>query len=106
MRDNHLKSKDFFDVAQFPQANFESIKIKSQTDGSFLILGKLSMHGIAQDVELKAKPLIASTDQNGQKHLKTEATTDLKRKDFKVGGLAAVTVSNLVTVYMLMDLIK
>lgn len=105
-RDHHLKSKDFFNVSQFPQAIFESSKIETQPDGSFVITGKLTLHGISQEIKLNAKPLKEVADKSGHKHLTTEATTELKRKDFKIGGFAAATISNPVTVALVVDLTK
>jgi polyisoprenoid-binding protein YceI len=105
-RDHHLRTKDFFDVSKFPQATFESSKIETRPDGSFLITGKLTMHGISEEIGLNAKPLKESADKGGQKHLTTEATTELKRKDFKIGGFAAATIGNPVTLNLVIDLTK
>jgi polyisoprenoid-binding protein YceI len=103
-RDHHLRGKDFFNVSQFPQAVFESSKIETQPDGSFLVIGKLTLHGVAEEIKLNAKPLRESVDKSGQKHLTTEATADLKRKDFRIGGFAAATISNSVTINLVIDL--
>jgi polyisoprenoid-binding protein YceI len=106
-RDHHLQGKDFFNVSQFPQAVFESSKIETQPDGSFLVIGKLTLHGVVEEIKLDAKPLRESADKSGQKHLTSEATADLKRKDFGIGGgLTAATISNAVTVNLVMDLTK
>ncbi len=105
-RDHHLKSKDFFNVAQFPQALFESSRIEKQSDGSFLVIGKLTLHGVAEEIKLEARPLKESSDSGGQKHLSTEATADLRRKDFGIGGFAAATISNPVSVSLVIDLTK
>ena len=46
MRDKHLKSKDFFNVVKFPEAEFRSSKIEMQPSGNFKLIGTLSLHGI------------------------------------------------------------
>lgn len=48
-RDDHLRSPDFFDVAQFPVITFVSDSIT--LDGEeYLAYGKLTMHGVTKDV--------------------------------------------------------
>src|SRR6185437_644006 len=56
-RDEHLRSKDIFDVAQFPTINFKSNKIVPTGDGGFKITGTLNMHGVSHEVVLDSSPL-------------------------------------------------
>ena len=106
MRDKHLKTKDFFDVGKFPQAEFRSTKIEVKPSGSFEITGNLSMHGISQPVVLEAAALKESTDATGHNHLTTVAAGTLERKSFKIGGLAAATISNDVKLDLTIDMVK
>jgi polyisoprenoid-binding protein YceI len=50
--DTHLKSPDFFDVANFPAASFKatSIKVTGKTTGK--ITGDLTLHGVTKPVTL------------------------------------------------------
>jgi polyisoprenoid-binding protein YceI len=48
-RDDHLRSPDFFDVAQFPVITFVSDSIALDGD-EYLAYGKLTMHGVTKDV--------------------------------------------------------
>ena len=50
-RDGHLKSADFFDVANHPLIAFKSTNAKTQGD-KILLSGDLTMHGITKKVEL------------------------------------------------------
>src|SRR5215510_3056972 len=43
MRDNHLRSKDFFDVATYPQITLVSKKITKTGDGTYADVGDLTM---------------------------------------------------------------
>ena len=52
-RDNHLRQPDFFDIKIFPTIDFESTGITELKDGSFVADGKLSMHGVSKDVNIK-----------------------------------------------------
>ena len=49
MRDNHLRSPDFFNVKQFPTITFESTGVKAIKDG-YEVTGNLTMHGVTKPV--------------------------------------------------------
>jgi polyisoprenoid-binding protein YceI len=92
-RDGHLKSPDFFDVAAFPAMTFESTAIQSVAkDGSFTMVGNLTMHGETKSVELLFGPV---SDLVGGKR-GVAVTGSLNRQDFGIkwsklldnGGLA------------------
>ncbi|HEV2644203.1 MAG TPA: YceI family protein [Candidatus Elarobacter sp.] len=50
MRDNHLRSPDFFDVAKFPQITFVSRSIQKTSDTAGTITGDLTLHGVTRQV--------------------------------------------------------
>lgn len=52
----HLKTADFFDVAKFPQAKFESTAIKPGGDkgASHTVTGNLTLHGVTKSVSFPA----------------------------------------------------
>src|ERR1700742_3689240 len=53
-RDDHLRSPDFFDAAQFPELSFESTSIEALDDEEFRITGRLTIHGVTNDIVLHA----------------------------------------------------
>jgi polyisoprenoid-binding protein YceI len=92
-RDGHLKSPDFFDVAAFPAMSFESTAIeKIAKDGSFTVVGNLTMHGVTKSVQLLFGPV--SNLVGGKRGV--AVTGSLNRQDFGInwsklldnGGLA------------------
>lgn len=84
-RDEHLKSKDFFETDKFPTITFKSKQVSPSKDGSFKILGTLSMHGVSRDVTLQAEPLAPEVkDPWGKVRTGTTATTRINRKDFGI----------------------
>src|SRR5574338_1383434 len=51
-RDNHLKSADFFDAANYPEMKFTSSSIEKISDEEFKLKGDLTIRGISKPVEL------------------------------------------------------
>ena len=57
---DHLKSADFFDVAQFPKATFTSTSLTPAPAGSaagatHMLQGNLTMHGVTKEVAFPVK---------------------------------------------------
>lgn len=48
----HAKSKDMFDVAQFPNATYKSKSIKFDGDKPVAVEGELTLHGVTKPVAL------------------------------------------------------
>lgn len=51
-RDEHLRSADFFDVANHPQLTFASRSIERVQDNEYRVHGDLTMRGVTQPVTL------------------------------------------------------
>jgi polyisoprenoid-binding protein YceI len=51
--DTHLMGEDFFDVANFPRATFETTSVE-QGDGGYVITGDLDLHGVTEEVSFPA----------------------------------------------------
>lgn len=82
-RDNHLRSADFFDVANHPRMTFVSREVKVQPDGQLRVTGDLTIRGTTRSVVLDADPISEeSKDPFGNIKLGTSVTGKLSRKDF------------------------
>ena len=81
-RDEHLRSPDFFDVAQFPELRFESTSIEALDDEEFRITGKLTIHGVTDDIVLHADLQGTDIDPWGNERVGLEVTGQLSRGDF------------------------
>jgi polyisoprenoid-binding protein YceI len=73
----HLKSPDFFDVAAFPTAQFDSTSIAAEGDG-FTITGNLQLHGVEKTISF---PATVEIQDDG---IVTSAEFAIKRFDFAI----------------------
>jgi polyisoprenoid-binding protein YceI len=81
-RDNHLKSADFLDVAQFPEIAFKSTKVAAD-GGGFKVTGNLTIHGVTKEVVLDVESVSDEVkDGWGFMRRGTEAKTRINRHDF------------------------
>ena len=88
MRDNHLKSPDFLDVAKYPTITFKSKRVEAAGAGHLKVTGDLTIHGTTKQVELDVEgPSQAMKDPRGNEHMGASATTKISRKEFGVSGL-------------------
>lgn len=77
--DAELPKADWFNVAKFPQATFDSIAVKALGGGKFQVEGTLTIKGNAQKVSLPV-----TLTQSGATTTAT-GTLPLKRLTFKIG---------------------
>jgi polyisoprenoid-binding protein YceI len=81
-RDEHLRSADFFDVAQYPELRFESTSIERLDDEEFRITGQLTIHGVTNDIVLHADVQGTDVDPWGNERVGLEITGQLSRGDY------------------------
>ncbi|MGG5577192.1 YceI family protein [Myroides sp. C15-4] len=85
MRDNHLKSADFFDTAKYATMKFESKSIKKTGKDKYELVGNLTIKNITKLVtfQLTYGGLLAD-DGNGNTKLGFQAKTTIDRFDYEV----------------------
>ena len=87
MRDNDLKSANFFDVATYPTITFKSTAIKPDGQNKYKLTGNLTMHGVTKAVTMDL--WYRGTTENPMSK-KPDAgfklTGTLKRSDFNIGS--------------------
>ena len=84
-RDEHLRSKDFFEVEKYPSMTFKSTKIKPAGKGKFAMSGELTMHGVTKPVTLSVDgPSQEIKDRQGNPKVGFSATGVVNRKDFGI----------------------
>jgi polyisoprenoid-binding protein YceI len=90
MRDNDLRSPNFFDVQKYPTITFHSKQTKVAGPGKLQITGDLTIHGVTKEVVLDVDgPSAPLKDARGQR-IGASATTKVNRRDFGVNGAPAM----------------
>ncbi len=81
--DEHLKSKDFFNIEKFPNATFESEKVEVLDKNNAKVSGKLTILGVSKPVTLDVRlNQIGNHPFSKKKTAGFSATTAIKRSDF------------------------
>jgi polyisoprenoid-binding protein YceI len=83
-RDKHLRSGDFLDVDQFPDATFESTGYTGSAESGTLE-GKLTLHGVTRPIAIQVKKIGEGPDPWGGYRAGFWGVTKLTRKDFNMG---------------------
>jgi polyisoprenoid-binding protein YceI len=89
MRDNHLRSNDFFDVEQTPKMTFTSTGLHA-VDGAWMLGGDLTIRDVTKPIEFEVEFLGQDpTGLQGEPRIGFEARTSITRSDFGVSfGIA------------------
>jgi polyisoprenoid-binding protein YceI len=83
-RDAHLRSADFFAVAEYPVITFKSTRVAGSRD-EFTLTGDLTMHGVTREVTLDVVFNGVGTNPYGTTVAGFSAETRLNRKDWGLG---------------------
>lgn len=85
MRDNHLRSPDFFDVAKYPTITFKSTGVKQTAANKLEISGDLTVKGVTKKIVVPASVMFYDKGVG-----RFRGTLTLLRKDFGVSYDPAV----------------
>ncbi len=92
-RNKHLRSADFFDVANYPKATFQSSSYEATGKHSGIIRGKLTLHGVTKEIEISVTQIGTGPDPWGGYRRGFEGHTTLHLSDYRMkksGMLGAV----------------
>jgi len=84
MRDNHLRSADFFDVANYPQMHFVGKRVEGDVTKKFRVVGDLTIRDITREVTLDVANEGSTKDPWGNERVGFSATAKLNRTDFNL----------------------
>jgi polyisoprenoid-binding protein YceI len=81
---DHLKTADFFDVAKYPRATFESTEIKAGGDkATHTVTGNLELHGVTKSITFPATIAVSPGA------ITVDSSFALNRKDFGINYAGA-----------------
>jgi polyisoprenoid-binding protein YceI len=80
-RDDHLRSADFLDAANFPTLTFTSKRITGSAD-EFTVIGDLTIRGVTREITLEATKEGAGKDPWGGERAGFSAKTKIDRREF------------------------
>lgn len=91
MRDDHLRSADFFDAGRYPQMRFASTALRPAAGGGWVLSGELTIRDVTRPVDLEVEFLGSDPDGlEGEPRLGFSARTVISRRDYGITfGLAA-----------------
>jgi len=81
-RDAHLKSADFFDVAEHPELRFVGKRVEPRSGTEIDVVGDLTIKGITREVVLRVEQHGRAKDPWGNVRAAFTAKTSIDRKNF------------------------
>ena len=81
-RDTHLRSADFFDVDKFPKMVFQSKSITPSGDGTYQVVGDLTIKDITHEVQLRYEHGGEGVDPYGNRKAGGTLAGVIKRSDW------------------------
>jgi len=100
-RDKHLRSPDFFDIANFPKASFVSSGYEDKGDGKGVLTGTLSLRGVTKQISIEVSQIGAGNDPWGGYRRGFEGSTTLHLSDYNmVKGSMLGPVAENVEIYL------
>jgi len=82
-RDGHIRSADFFDIAEHPTMTYRSTSLVANGD-SWTLQGELSLHGVTKSVPLNLQLNGFTADPYGGQRAGFSATAEINRRDFGI----------------------
>lgn len=95
-RDNHLKSKDFFDAENYPTVEFQSRFFDYVADGEYSMVGDLTIRGITRVVNFEVFYGGMMMDPQGNVKSGYEIKGSINRHDFGLRWNAITEAGGLV----------
>jgi polyisoprenoid-binding protein YceI len=92
LRDNHLRSDDYFDAKNYPKIRFVSTRVGAgNRSGSYNVTGNLTIKNVTREISF---PFTAVPQSGGYLF---SGEFKINRRDYKVGG-SSITLSDNLTV--------
>jgi len=95
-RDNHLRTNDFLNVAEYPTLTFRSTKVELSSGVEWKVTGDLTIRGVTRPVVLDVEFEGVVQDPWGGQRIGFTASAEIDRNDFGVSFNAALEAGGFV----------
>jgi polyisoprenoid-binding protein YceI len=96
VRDNDLRSDNFFDVENYPELTFKSTRVERVSDDRWKVYGDLTIKGVTREVLLETTFDGRGKDASGKEVISFHATTRLNRREFNLNYNAVLETGGVV----------
>ena len=83
-RDKHLRGDKFLDADAFPKASFKSIAFDQAKDGTAVLTGNFTLHGVTKQIEINIEPVGHGLDPWGGYRRGFVGTTQFTIADYGI----------------------
>lgn len=88
-RDDHIKSPDFLNAAEFPTIGFKSTSVTPTGDGTYDVTGDLTLHGVTRQIQVTAERTgEGKHPQSGKDMVGFETRFTIDRTEFGMSFMA------------------
>jgi polyisoprenoid-binding protein YceI len=97
-RDNHLRSKDFFEIETYPDITFKSTKVEKKGN-SFLLTGDFTMKGVTKSITFpfNIAGFLPAGERSGAR-MGFTADTKINRRDYGINYGGNILGTNIPTI--------
>ncbi len=83
-RDKHLRAEDVLDVAKYPQAKFTSTSYKQNEDGTGILEGDFTLHGVTKSITISVNLIGEGEDPWGGYRVGFEGSSKISLADYGI----------------------
>ena len=83
-RDKHLRGKKFLDVEKYPQAKFVSTSFTQNEDGTGILKGDFTLHGVTKPITINVMYIGEGKDPWGGYRIGFQGTSKIALADFGI----------------------
>ena len=88
-RDQHLKSPDFFNAAEFPELKFVSKSVEVIEENKLKVTGELTLHGKTREIAVTIDKTGEGAGPQGDYRVGFESRFTIKQSEFGMGEAAS-----------------
>jgi polyisoprenoid-binding protein YceI len=96
MRDNHLRSDDFFGVEKYPEMSFQSTAVEKTGENTYKVTGELTIRDVTRPITLDVEVEGQIIDPYGNERVGVSARGRLNRKDWGLNWNQAIEAGGVV----------